>query len=673
MALCFSDEASSGLGLLGFQRDHPAIARSGFTRSLSHSSLARTGSTGRGLVEDPRSGEHRDVSIQSRRVLTPSPDEVGAKGAWFFGDNNRRHGVRHVQTVALRTDRLARLQLTVDLLLPGEAPVAVSAAAGQHDFIVPLVLIDKWPPVTHFDLHDEADRTIPLLTRAEAAETTISALLKRAHQLAGDVELPDEVLNIVRAAVVQESELARTHLLWLDDLVRENPPWYRARASAWDDLRSLLEELARGWLLWIPLSGRLGERRSIQLAFDLAPTHPPLRPSRAYVEPIVLETGKSAVHFELNHPGDEDPRSFLQRLVTQAGVLLGVCHIDYWLDLPYASGCASYHLQVTTPEGLEVRDIRVAGRLENPEGEELPSPEATRSQKGGHLYLPPGVQAESSAKAVITLRVGRRGFLTWAALCSWLVAGILWAFAARWADADGPSAHEGVAAAVLLVTPALLLGFVVRPQENALATRLLSGVRACVLAVGLCSVLSAAALAGVRLQHVDVAASLKLYAIIATAIAGWLTAARVRSLDSRTDRPARLRREWRQRALVIAGIASTVVFLIYGVQYPDRVDEIVPVMVSILAASAFAFGYHATQLASLIGAGHFLLVMALAGAFVCGAALLALMGASPWGTNWDAAWEVYAWAFAGTFGVLLLLEVGRLTGGRQRAEGGASL
>jgi hypothetical protein len=94
------------------------------------------------------------------------------------------------------------------------------------------------------------------------------------------------------------------------------------------------------------------------------------------------------------------------------------------------------------------------------------------------------------------------------------------------------AAHEVVVVSILLVVPALLALFILRPGEHALASHMLSGARGVILADALLCACAAAAFGDVLpFRFKDVATTWHAYAVVATVLAGTLIVSWLLALD----------------------------------------------------------------------------------------------------------------------------------------------
>jgi hypothetical protein len=106
------------------------------------------------------------------------------------------------------------------------------------------------------------------------------------------------------------------------------------------------------------------------------------------------------------------------------------------------------------------------------------------------------VELSDEGEAEIRFRLRPSGMFMATMLVSVLTAGLLLAALTRLEQLDGQTA-----ATLVLALPIVVLGYLNRPGEHTLATRLLIGVRAASVVIGICSLLIAGILAGGYIRH----------------------------------------------------------------------------------------------------------------------------------------------------------------------------
>lgn len=588
-------------------------------------------------------------------AAAPTLEEKGVGGAIFFRDGFRV-ARRHVESVEILSERAQRTQLTVDFDLPAQGAACVETLhGGPCVFVVPVVVLAKDPPVSRLDLVDEDGRNLPLLLRDENAAITGAAISVALEQETGVADPELERLFVAIAA--GDEPIARAILAWLDETVAEDHPDVLG-TPIWSSLREILEDLATRSILWLETSGRPGERRSVKLRFDTSLDLPSIIPRRSWTEQAELGTDRVSIPFELEHRGDLDPRGVVARIIGRLATAFAFAPIDYWIDTPYLHRCQSYHLQISAPSGLDVRDLRLVGTITSrtPGREADPRIEVDRGE--GHLFFS-DADVEREAQAVVTFRVERRGFLSLAALSTALVAAMLWCFVGTH-DQIGDDGRE-VAGAVLLVVPAVLIAFVVRVGEHALATRLLSGVRMAVLLAGMCSVAAAAALGGVRPRAWQLDDAFKVDATIASVVAFVLSFTWFLSMDwmahRRSERQTYHRPEIFIRLLCV--LFAGAVLVGYGALWPSRIEG-QEALFAIVILWVILFGLYFSSLVSMVPRPAHLsvpLIANFAALAILGLALLSFVGVTPWSNGIDESWPVYSAAMFALVGVIMIGEV----------------
>ena len=157
------------------------------------------------------------------------------------------------------------------------------------------------------------------------------------------------------------------------------------------------------------------------------------------------------------------------------------------IQTPYIRNAPSYHLQVNAPEGLETRRIELLAELRQRGGAQAADRRGTPDC--AHLYFSEA-RVRRMGMAIVSLRVGRRGLLSYSLAASIVIAAMLWLFAAHHGAIERP-ADKSASVAVLLLVPTLMLVFAIRPGEHLLATKLLSGARAMLAVLALLCVAAA--------------------------------------------------------------------------------------------------------------------------------------------------------------------------------------
>ena len=375
------------------------------------------------------------------------------------------------------------------------------------------------------------------------------------------------------------------------------------------------------------------------------------------------------LRFLYSIPGDKLWGSTSRRLTNRVVSTIGWAPIDVLLGSPYLRGCSSYHMQIAMPEGLEPRGLRLAGPLRDDETGADVTPTVRLEEHSAHLYFR-GASGDRLSFVSLRLRAGRRGFLSLSALTTLATAALLWAFQARVPN-DTPT--KAIAAAILLIFPALLAAFVVRPGEHALLSRVLTGVRLLVLVSGAMSVGAAAALAGIKPDAWTVHETWRWYAIGASAAWGALAISFILSLRASAAISAKLADWWENRR-VYARVAFVVLLAGMGVLVAGTtwlgLPDTGPVAVALLAACGLAATVVTVQSWAVEdppGAGLIPLIVFFA-PLVSLVGLLEYVSTDILAGHWRQSWKTLAVAQAALIAAFGLTEIGRAVRARRAAE-----
>lgn len=455
----------------------------------------------------------------------------GQSGGYYF-QNDPSWVVRHVETLEMQGLRSAERRLTIDLALPLE-PGAIVATEGElRLYCVPIARLSKERPTGFIDLRDEAGRALPLLTLQENARISSLALqsaVRGAIGLSSTSPLPEQATLAADGLPVARRPVADYWAVIFNAAVADLAGEHGAAVP--ERLGQVVTQLVENSYLWTVISGRPGDRRILKLRYSIELDRPNI-PVRA--DMLVPFTDLA---LEVSVP---EGRILWGRTLAVsralAAAMLGWDSIDLTLPDPVMQDPRTYHLQVDPPHGLRVDRIE----LDPGVGDPMIAQDTIYVRKG-HFYLMPA-RVERAVPLSISMRVVRRGFLNLSMLTATIICGALWAYHSSVKEITSSLDHGTSAAAVLLVTPALLVLFATRPSEHPLASMLLSGLRSVMFLCGLIAGAAAAAIAGVKPTH-SLATSLLLYAILASICAAVIAIA---YLDSwpRVRQIAERARQW---------------------------------------------------------------------------------------------------------------------------------
>jgi hypothetical protein len=534
--------------------------------------------------------------------ITPDFKGIGGRGGYFFLTDSSNYLKRHVETLQIKSASFARRRLTIDVQLPSDGDLGQLGAEGEYEFWIPVTFLAKRPPRSNIDLRDDRDRVVPLLTRRENNEITRAAVTAAAREL-----LPAEPSQLLQALLCE--------LVTCDGIASEvalvlAKEALRAEGAALSSEKALafvesLRVLSGNYAAWVAFHGRLGERRVIKFHYDVEfDRQRVLRQRRATKSYVVYARRSEEIHtLDVEEIGDKNPYSPIRRLAARAASATGLGAVNVGIESPYIVGSDSYHLQVESPPGLETRDIDLFATVDE-EGDA----DSWKRDHGAHLYVNRARLAEEGAGiALLTLRIGRRGFMTLAWLSAVLSAAILWLFDLT---AGGHIESPEATAAVLLFGPALLAALVVRPGEHPVATKLFSGIRLLVALNGVLVVGAAAAVAGVTPEGWSVEHLWFVSAILATASAAIVTLGWVFSWDTTYKLVKGLRRQlstgeqYRRLCAWLLGFTGVVFVVGWLNQWTLLPSEfyLAPTIGLLLACGFVAAGYAGLQRSSALPA-----------------------------------------------------------------------
>ncbi len=566
--------------------------------------------------------------------ISPDFKNIGHRGSYFFLIDSSHYLKRHVETLQIKSHSFARRRLTVDVQLPSDGRLGESGERGDYEFWIPVTFLTKRPPRSNIDLRDDRNRAVPLLTRSENNEISLAAALAAAEEL-----LPKEPSRLLKALLAElikcdgiKSEVSL--VLAKEALKSEGASLGSERALAFAES---LRVLSGNYSMWVGFHGRPGERRVIKFHYDIEFDRQGVLRQRPTTRSFLIFGRQSEVahSLDLEELGDGNPYSPVRRVAARVASATGLGAVNVGIESPYVVGSDSYHLQVESPPGVETRDIDLFATVEE-EGDA----DRWKRDHGAHLYVNRArLVDEGAGMALLTLRIGRRGFMTLSWLSAVLSATILWLFDLTAKDhVESPEAT----AAVLLFGPALLAALVVRPGEHPVATKLFSGIRLLVALNGILVVAAAAAVAGVRPEGWSVEHAWFIAAIVASASAAVISLGWVFSWDTTYRLVKGLRRQlstgeaYRRLCAWLLGLTAFLFVLGWLNQwtgFPPAV-YLAPATVLGLGCVFVAAGYAGLQRSSALLAAVAINVNCLA--LLAGLATLILQLTSGW--QWEEWW-----------------------------------
>jgi len=411
--------------------------------------------------------------------------------------------LRRVEHVAFLSDTIVRRRESVTIRWPARDffPEGFRPGFGETIY-VPLDLVEKRPLVDVDATRADGSR-LPILATGDHDTLAVDGLTTAIWGLSEDTRgagLGAEAIEAIDAIVTGPPGLGqRLRDRIFDDSAAAPPHDLAEVLDRGDELRGLLRELAGSFLLLVPAVYWPGRETVLKYA---------------YSEPL---------------PWTLSGRSFWARFgLADAKVAL----TNHWLGYS-----RSYHVEVAAPAEVELAHARLVGsyvaphggrvevaldadgckpivdlharrpptaviesvssgaqgaddgswrRQQPPPAEELPSATLVERIRGTEAS-----EVERSDRGIVHvgLRPPVQGTFLAAAVTSLLTALLLIGARMQLRQLNG-----AVDATLVLTLPLLAAGYLTRPGEHAFATRLLSGTRALVLVVGVCSLAFAAIL-----------------------------------------------------------------------------------------------------------------------------------------------------------------------------------
>lgn len=446
------------------------------------------------------------------RPARPSPlgaaSQDSAASGYYLGN---RHELihRHHEAITISPDQTGRWQLTIDLELPEDETAAYESHNGESNFIFPLIFLKKTEGRTGFGARDEDGKALTLANRRTCNEISACAATNAANRLLaerGIPALPEENLLYILECVTSWRPYGAAVIL--NELLKRLEEARPEVIAAWEEagLVQDLEMLVDHSLVWTPMRGMPGERRSIDVRQDLEllrrpllrwnlgelkpPRWPKLRRRKA------RKFNDRSLH--LNTGGVRYGRKGISRIsfsVLGERLAQPLAWMPIEFDFPtiYTRRCSSYHFELICPRGLSPRGIKLATSDDERRRLEGRTILGTRAAE---VYLPSGRSA-GDVMFRATVGVGHGAFPILWFLMGAITAAMLWVLAGTDPTnlllAEEANSRNEIAAGILLIVPALVAAVVISSEDEPVS-RLLGGARILLLVIGLCAVAAAAVL-----------------------------------------------------------------------------------------------------------------------------------------------------------------------------------
>jgi hypothetical protein len=381
---------------------------------------------------------------------------------------------RRVETLTVISHEQVRRQVSTDFTVPADYRELLRLSdAGEA--AVPLAVLFK-RPLVHFDLRDEEQRSVPLLTADQGRMIGRELLYQRLDADLAAQDADDEAVTLAAGPLVEA-------------ILADDPRRLEGRIATLEadqgleplaEFRATAEFLSRGFVVWAVVSG-LERRRVLKFAWD---------------EPFVQRPDFAAFY--------------------------------------EAAGCteaASYHVEVVVPQDLRARTTTL---VDNATGELLTAGARDADRPALYFTADPA-RAPEQPGLLVSYGAERWRFLAPAAVVATVIALLVfppWVFA----DLEDLAGRAGPAIGLVLSTSAVFSALVLRTDEHPLLRLILVRYRLCLVASTLAALFAAASL-GFQASAWVIDATWALAALVSVAAAGILIAAAVRAPSVRS-RPA---------------------------------------------------------------------------------------------------------------------------------------
>jgi hypothetical protein len=400
--------------------------------------------------------------------------------------------LRRVESVSFQEDRAVLRRVTVDLRVRDDAPVFVDED-GEEYWLVPLTLMRRRTLVDfHMTDHEGRPLTLPGLRLTQQLDQAVLLAAAAVATPAPDDEGRREVEEFVRGVVAgrRDDVFSRWRAFETADGIG---PALRALRD--DDLFvDTARRMRSSFTLYVFLPVRRGRHRLLEMSFIEPISWRPQAPK--------LQTAQHLGGLEYQ-TGEREPWGQRYR---NGLAMLGLLPMRIRFQVPSAERAASYHFELTAPEGVRIqRAILLAGRPGATVGEERQRPhtedhvENDTVRVGLHgVEVPPG----SLCRVQVDLRAQASGWIAAMALSGLLVFVVLGSISAHLGqvpfldlrNASGTGWYTDVV--LLLVTVAAgVIALVATRDTGPVAIRLVSLLRVVAASGIACLVIAAGVIA----------------------------------------------------------------------------------------------------------------------------------------------------------------------------------
>jgi hypothetical protein len=357
--------------------------------------------------------------------------------------------------VSFRDDRTVVRQVTVEFYVPAQAPVFLGDD-GQAYSLLPLSVVRR-KTLVNFELRDDGGRPVvmPSLRQNQAITESVllacaDATLGRASSRTGaDAAEDPEIARFVYQVISGDQRALTAAYASLDD---------GTAAPVVQDLagrrmfRTILDRLADNFVLWVMIPAGAPRRRVLTFSSD---------------EPLHLHYRKPGLTGDIYERGH--PVGPWRPVVWCAA--LGLTPTRMRFQVPAAEDAASFHFEIDAPKGVQVAEASLlAGRPRCPN----PSFDHVRGgfpTVGLHVIEVPN---GSLSRAQIGFQAVTRGWVMTSMLSSWVVFGLLLAFAMH---GSFLKTNNELPVLILLALAGGVAGLLAQSNAHGLAAHLLKWTR----------------------------------------------------------------------------------------------------------------------------------------------------------------------------------------------------
>ncbi|WP_104164768.1 hypothetical protein [Arthrobacter sp. SX1312] len=391
--------------------------------------------------------------------------------------------VRRVEKVSFDQDRNVTRRLTVDFNVPDYAPLFVDKV-GNRFWLVPLSLMRR-RTLVNMRITDENDHVLPTPGIRLAQQLDESILVAATATVAPGLDEPDKVRAFTRELVAGSRRQTKEAMALFEGTKPgsegEVPPHLVPLVES-PIVRAVVHLIRRNFSLYVFLP--VGQRhRLINLEFSEPTGWTRMTPRLSADEEVTLY-----VHDDRPAIGSDAMRKWRfqqagRKLSTGLPAALGLLPTRIRVQVPGAENAASYHLELTAPEGVEVVEARLLAGRPNGGRPDDTHVRYTSDHVVGHtatvglhaVEVPNG----SLCQAQVDFRVTSRGWLTNAVFSCGLVAVVLVSLVVQ-ALSGGTSWSTGQITNIiaLLITTAAAVGAVIAHSTfSGVAARMVARLR----------------------------------------------------------------------------------------------------------------------------------------------------------------------------------------------------